>query len=90
MCVSVWIDILLSAVRDAGGSRDDFDRDLAEMIEGYAPDMIVLAGWMHILSEAFVSRFDGRIINLHPALPGAFDGANAIGEQRNGGAERLC
>ncbi|KAJ3299562.1 hypothetical protein HK104_008448 [Borealophlyctis nickersoniae] len=43
------------------------------------PDLIVLAGWMHILSPAFLAQFPtGRVINLHPALPGAFDGAHAI------------
>ncbi|KAJ3145239.1 hypothetical protein HDU89_007461 [Geranomyces variabilis] len=41
--------------------------------------LIVLAGWMHILSSEFITQFPaGRIINLHPALPGAFDGARAI------------
>lgn len=43
------------------------------------PDLVVLAGWMHILSPAFLDAIPVPIINLHPALPGAFDGANAIG-----------
>ncbi|KAJ1854705.1 phosphoribosylglycinamide formyltransferase [Coemansia sp. RSA 1822] len=69
----------LKEYRDAGKSREDFDRDLAEFIvSDYAPDLIVLAGWMHILSPAFIDRFRGRIINLHPALPGELDGAHAI------------
>ncbi|KAJ2151927.1 phosphoribosylglycinamide formyltransferase, partial [Coemansia sp. RSA 560] len=69
----------LKEYRDAGKSREDFDRDLAEFIASdYAPDLIVLAGWMHILSPAFIDRFRGRIINLHPALPGELDGAHAI------------
>lgn len=43
------------------------------------PDLVVLAGWMHILSPTFLDLVHAPIINLHPALPGAFDGANAIG-----------
>jgi folate-dependent phosphoribosylglycinamide formyltransferase PurN len=38
----------------------------------------VLAGWMHVLSPAFLDRFPGRVINLHPALPGTFPGVEAI------------
>ncbi|KAJ2853734.1 phosphoribosylglycinamide formyltransferase [Coemansia erecta] len=69
----------LKAYRDAGKSREDFDRDLAGYIASTQnPDLIVLAGWMHILSSAFIDSFSGRIINLHPALPGELDGAHAI------------
>jgi len=38
----------------------------------------VLAGWMHVLSPAFLDRFPGRVLNLHPALPGQFAGTHAI------------
>ncbi|KAJ2040291.1 phosphoribosylglycinamide formyltransferase [Coemansia sp. S3946] len=69
----------LKEYKDAGKTREDFDRELAEHIEeSQHPDLIVLAGWMHILSPAFVDRFRGKIINLHPALPGELDGAHAI------------
>ncbi|KAJ1820662.1 phosphoribosylglycinamide formyltransferase [Coemansia sp. RSA 2599] len=70
---------MLKDYKAAGKTREDFDRDLAEHIEAtQAPDLIVLAGWMHILSPAFIDRFPTRIINLHPALPGELDGAHAI------------
>ena len=46
----------------------------------YAPDWVVLAGWMHILSDAFLQEFPYAVVNLHPALPGRFPGANAIEE----------
>ncbi|KAJ1648667.1 phosphoribosylglycinamide formyltransferase [Coemansia erecta] len=70
---------MLKDYKAAGKTRADFDRDLAEHIETtQAPDLIVLAGWMHILSPAFIDRLSGRIINLHPALPGELDGAHAI------------
>lgn len=58
--------------------RAQYDADLAEQIAPYAPDLIVLAGWMHILSPAFLNRFPRKVINLHPALPGAFPGVDAI------------
>ncbi|KAJ2780783.1 phosphoribosylglycinamide formyltransferase [Coemansia javaensis] len=69
----------LKEYRDAGRSREEYDRDLAEHIAAtQAPDLVVLAGWMHILSPAFIDRFSRRIVNLHPALPGELDGAHAI------------
>ena len=64
--------------RDAGKSREQYDVDLAELIRPYQPDLIVLAGWMHILSAAFLDHFPGKVINLHPALPGQFAGTQAI------------
>ncbi len=42
------------------------------------PDLIVLAGWMHVLSPAFLDRFPMKVLNLHPALPGQFPGTHAI------------
>ena len=44
----------------------------------FEPDLIVLAGWMLILSPAFLNHFPQRVINLHPALPGQFPGTDAI------------
>ncbi|MEZ4731704.1 MAG: phosphoribosylglycinamide formyltransferase [Caldilineaceae bacterium] len=68
----------LKPYRDAGKDRTDYDRDLANLIVPYKPDWVVLAGWMHILSNAFLQRFPYRVVNLHPALPGQFPGVNAI------------
>ena len=58
--------------------RLDYDLWLAERAAAYRPDWIVLAGWMRLLSSAFLNRFPGRVINLHPALPGTFPGTHAI------------
>ncbi len=58
--------------------REAYDADLARQLLPYQPDLIVLAGWMHIFSGAFLSHFPQQVINLHPALPGAFPGMNAI------------
>ena len=64
--------------RDAGLPREAYDADLAERVSVYRPDLIVLAGWMHLLSSAFLDRFPGRVLNLHPALPGQYPGTHAI------------
>ena len=60
--------------------RRRYDADLASAVADAAPDLVVLAGWMHLLSSAFLDRFDGRVINLHPALPGQFPGRSAVAD----------
>jgi len=59
-------------------SRRDYDTRLANCVTTKLPDYVVLAGWMRILSSAFLSCFPNRVINLHPALPGTFPGTHAI------------
>ena len=63
---------------DTSRSRSEFDADLAERVSTFTPDLIVLAGWMLVLSPAFLDRFPNRVINLHPALPDTFPGTEAI------------
>lgn len=58
--------------------REQYDAELAEIVKSYQPDFVILAGWMRILTMSFIGSFPNRIINLHPALPGAFPGVNAI------------
>ena len=59
-------------------SRRDYDTRLAEEVARYQPDYVILAGWMRLLTSAFLDRFPNRVINLHPALPGTFPGTHAI------------
>ncbi len=54
--------------------RDAFDAALADAIEAHRPDLVVLAGFMRILGEAFVTRFAGRMLNIHPSLLPSFPG----------------
>jgi len=61
-----------------GSSRIAYDSGLADSAAAFQPDFILLLGWMRILSTAFLSRFPGQVINLHPALPGTFPGTHAI------------
>lgn len=58
----------------AYAGREAFDAALAECIDGYAPDLVVLAGFMRILTEGFVRHFEGRLLNIHPSLLPSFPG----------------
>ena len=57
-------------------SRKDFERGLIEILEKYNPDLIVLAGFMRILSDLFVNKYIGRLINIHPSLLPKHKGLN--------------
>ena len=64
----------VSVDHKAFDSRAAFDAALAAVIDRYAPDLVVLAGFMRILSPTFVQRYEGRLMNIHPALLPAFPG----------------
>ncbi|MES0370960.1 MAG: phosphoribosylglycinamide formyltransferase [Mariprofundaceae bacterium] len=59
-------------------NREQFDAECAELLDREGCQWIVLAGYMRILSSSFVSRFRGRIINIHPSLLPSFVGAKAV------------
>jgi phosphoribosylglycinamide formyltransferase-1 len=67
---------ITTAVVDHRGfaRREDFDARLGSVVQAHEPDVLVLAGFMRILSGAFVERFEGRIVNIHPSLLPAFTG----------------
>ena len=54
--------------------REGFDAALAQAIDAHAPDLVVLAGFMRILTAGFVQRYAGRLLNIHPSLLPAFTG----------------
>ena len=54
--------------------RDQFDAALAECIDSFAPELVVLAGFMRILTDSFVRHYAGRLMNIHPSLLPAFPG----------------
>jgi phosphoribosylglycinamide formyltransferase-1 len=59
---------------DSFSNREDFDRAVAAALAEYSVDLVILAGFMRILSTWFVHRFSGRILNIHPALLPAYPG----------------
>lgn len=58
--------------------REAYDTHLAATLRTFKPDIVVLAGFMRVLTDSFLGSFPDKVINLHPALPGAFPGLNAI------------
>ena len=67
---------IATAVLDhkAFASREDFDAALAQQIDTYQPHLVVLAGYMRILTPGFVAHYAGRLLNIHPSLLPAFPG----------------
>jgi len=75
-------------------TRDDYDAEIARRVLEAKPDLVVLAGWMHVFGDGFLDILNGMVdggipdheglvrpvpvINLHPALPGEYDGAHAL------------
>ena len=55
-------------------SREAFDAALADAIDAHRPDLVVLAGFMRVLTDAFVTRYAGRLLNIHPSLLPSFPG----------------
>ena len=70
--------------------RETFDRALMEKIDSYRPDLVVLAGFMRILSATFTQHYVGRMLNIHPSLLPKFQGLHThqraldAGEKRHG------
>ena len=54
--------------------REAFDGEMMKLIDRYQPDLVVLAGFMRILTPAFCAHYEGRLINIHPSLLPAFPG----------------
>ncbi|TLU68212.1 phosphoribosylglycinamide formyltransferase [Enterobacter sp. MF024] len=88
----------LERARDAGiavhalsasqfASREAFDCELVQEIDAYAPDVVVLAGYMRILSPAFVAHYAGRLLNIHPSLLPKYPGLNTHRQVLDNGDE---
>lgn len=58
-------------------SREEYDAAVMESVDAFAPDLIVAAGYMRILSDGFVQRYARRIMNIHPSLLPSFPGLHA-------------
>jgi phosphoribosylglycinamide formyltransferase-1 len=88
----------LERARDAGiaahalgasqfASREAFDRELVQEIDAYAPDVVLLAGYMRILSPAFVAHYAGRLLNIHPSLLPKYPGLHTHRQVLDNGDE---
>lgn len=71
----------VAVVDHRGTSREEFEAGLAAAVDAYRIDLLCLAGFLRILSPAFVRRFAGRILNTHPSLLPAFGGKGMYGER---------
>ncbi len=72
---------------DAYADRLGRDAAMADWVEAHRADLVVLAGYMQLLSEPFVARFRGRVVNIHPALLPDFPGLDAIGQALAAGVQ---
>jgi len=72
---------------DAYDDRLGRDAAMADWVAAHHADLVVLAGYMQLLSEPFVTRFRGRVVNIHPALLPSFPGLDAIGQALAAGVE---
>ncbi|GIU15538.1 phosphoribosylglycinamide formyltransferase [Shewanella sp. MBTL60-007] len=63
-------------IAHTGETRQEYDARLLKVIEKYQPDLVVLAGFMRILSDEFVQRFEGKMVNIHPSLLPKYTGLN--------------
>ena len=72
---------------DCHESREERERDMATWLEEHGVELVVLAGYMHLLTEPFLRRFPERIVNVHPSLLPAFPGAHAIRDAIAAGAD---
>ncbi|MDQ4126105.1 MAG: phosphoribosylglycinamide formyltransferase [Actinomycetota bacterium] len=81
-------DGIETAVLDPRGypSREQWSAALLELVQTFAPDLVVSAGFMRILSPVFVHAYSGRLINLHPSLLPAYPGAHAVRDALEDGA----
>jgi phosphoribosylglycinamide formyltransferase-1 len=57
-------------------SRESFDEKLLEIVNSYTPDLVILAGFMRILTDSFVNAYAGKLLNIHPSLLPKYPGLN--------------
>ena len=72
---------------DRYADRDARDREMAEWLGVRGVELVVLAGYMHLLTPSFLDRFPDRVVNVHPSLLPAFPGARAIAEALDSGVD---
>ena len=72
---------------DGYGSRDERDAAMAAWLDTHGVELVVCAGYMHLLTPVFLDRYPGRIVNVHPSLLPEFPGAGAVDAALEAGVE---
>jgi phosphoribosylglycinamide formyltransferase 1 len=72
---------------DGYPDRDARDREMADWLQLRGVDLVVLAGYMHLLTPSFLERFPNRVVNVHPSLLPAFPGAHALEDALTAGVD---
>ena len=67
-----------ACLEDEGKTREEYDRLVLNECRERQVELVVLAGWMRVLSSTFINNYINKVINLHPALPGKYPGTNAV------------
>ncbi len=80
--------IKTECIPSKGRKRDDFDREVIDLLKSYDPDYIILAGYMRLLSPVFINTYKNRIVNIHPADTRAFQGVGGYEWAFNNHLER--
>ena len=81
-------DITLKIIKTSDYKyKDDFEKEIIKTIKKHDVELIVMAGWMKIMSSNFVTAFKNKIINIHPSLLPSFKGNNAINEALTSGSK---
>jgi phosphoribosylglycinamide formyltransferase 1 len=68
-------------------SREDLDRAIIQTLKEYQVDLVIMAGWMRVVTQVLIDAFDDRILNIHPSLLPSFRGTNAIDRALNYGVK---
>src|ERR1700685_1734025 len=74
---------------DCHAGREERDLMMATWLEEHGVELVVLAGYMHLLTKPFLDRFPGQIVNVHPSLLPQFPGAHAIDDALAAGVEEI-
>ena len=81
-------NIPYNIIESKNKKREDFDHQMLEVLDKNKIEIVVLAGFMRILSKPFITKYKNRIINVHPSLLPAFPGAHAHRDVINSGAKK--
>jgi len=80
-------DIPAVCIASSGKTRDEHEKEIIAVLESHGAELVVLAGYMRLLSSVLLERFKGRVINIHPALLPSFPGTHGYEDAWNYGVK---